>query len=158
MLSAKKLAGGCAGRGACRIAGVGALVEVDDAAWPFLITRMPQALDAPAIDSMFEGFDRVLRRHERFATLVDTSALTKFPDARERTRIGEYMKARTMAEAAYNLGNAIVIASAPARTVLTAINWIRRPVTPQFIVGTFWEGIEWCATRLTGAGLDPAAG
>jgi hypothetical protein len=107
---------------------------------------------------MFEGFDRVLRRSERFATLIDTSALTNFPDARDRTRIGDYMKARTMAEATYNLGNAVLIKSAPARAVLTAINWIRRPVTPQYLVGTFWEGIDWASGRLTGAGIDPTPG
>jgi hypothetical protein len=135
---------------------VGALVEVDDAAFPIIIARIPAKLDAPAIDSMFAGFDRVLERHERFATLVDTSALTSFPDAMERARIGEYMKSRTMAEAAYNLGNAVLIASTAARTVLTAINWIRRPVTPQYMVGNFWEGIEWCGGRLAQAGIDPA--
>jgi hypothetical protein len=137
---------------------VGLLVEVDDAAWPLVIARIPEVLDEPAIDSMLQGFDRVLERSARFATLIDTSAMKGFPDARARSKIGEYMKARTMAEAAYNLGNAVVILSAPARAALTAINWLRRPVTPQYLVGTAWEGIDWCCERLKGAGIDPSRG
>jgi hypothetical protein len=134
------------------------LVEVDDGAWPLIVARMPEELDAPAIDSMFRGFDKALSRNAKFATVVDTTALSKFPDALGRQRIGEYMKARTIAERLYNLGNAVVIRSASARAVLTAINWIRQPVTAQHLVATFPEALEWCCERLERAGvpLSPA--
>jgi hypothetical protein len=138
--------------------GVAERTEVDLTAWPLVWARIPERFDVPAIDSFFRGFDEVLARKTKFVTIIDTSAITRFPDPLERRHLGECMKVRTFAEAAYDLGNAVIILSAPARTVLTAVNWIRRPVAPQYIVGNYRDAIEWCCGRLADGGvpLSPA--
>jgi hypothetical protein len=132
-------------------------VEVNAEAWPIVVIRIPRILDLPAIDSMCEGYDRVLERKAKFAAVVDTTAISRVPNAVERNRIAQYMKARTFAEAAYNLGNGVVIVSAPARAVLTALNWIRPTVTPQHLVATFQEALDWCCERLNGGGVALSA-
>jgi hypothetical protein len=137
---------------------VGGLVEVRDDAWPLVLVRMPGALDGPAIESMFQGWDGVLGRKAKFSGLIDTSALTKFPDAVGRKRIAAWMAARTMAERLYCVGNAVVITSGMARAVLTAINWIRGPVSPQNLVGSRLQGLEWCCGQLVKAGLELTPG
>ncbi|HEY2514774.1 MAG TPA: hypothetical protein VGI39_28105 [Polyangiaceae bacterium] len=135
-----------------------ARVDLDVTAWPLVQARIPATFDVEAIDSFFRGFDEVLARKTKFVTSIDTSALSRFPDALERSHLGECMKVRTFAEASYNLGNAVILRSATARTVLTAVNWVRRPVTAQQLVGTFAEALEWCCGRLAQAGipLSPA--
>ena len=78
------------------------LVHVDVTAWPLVQARIPQRFDVPAIDSFFRAFDEILARKTKFVTIIDTSALSQFPDPLERQHIGECMKVRTFAEAAYN--------------------------------------------------------
>jgi hypothetical protein len=85
--------------------------------------------------------------------LADTTALTGFPNAVERRRIGELLSARTFAEGTYALGWAIIIASATARTVYNAILWLRPTPVPQVVVGDFTAALDWCCSRLTEAGL-----
>ena len=134
------------------------LVDLDLTAWPLVQARIPEIFDIEAIDSFFRGFDEVLARKTKFVTIIDTSALTRFPDAVQRSHLGECMKVRTFAEASYNLGNAVILRSATARTVLTAVNWIRRPVTAQELVSNYAEALEWCCSRLAREGipLSPA--
>jgi hypothetical protein len=134
------------------------LVEVSDAAFPIVVMRVPVALDGPAIQSMFEGMDRVLKRESRFALIVDTRALKRFPTAVERSAIAEWMKARNFAEARYNLGNAVVLSSTTARAVLTAIQWIRRPITAHGYMATMVEAVDWCCERLTQASIPIPSG
>lgn len=112
---------------------------------------MPQRLDLDAIDSFFEGLDVVFARKSRFSAIVDTTALEGFPDAVGRQRLVEGLNKRSFTEKAYNVGNGVVIVSAAARAVLTAINWVRPPVTTQYLVGDFAEAVEWCCGRLTAA-------
>jgi hypothetical protein len=129
------------------------LVEVSDAAYPIVVMRVPAALDGPAIKAMFDGMDRVLKRESRFTLIVDTRALKRFPTAVERSSIAEWMKARSFAEARYNLGNAVVLSSTTARAVLTAIQWVRRPITAHGYMATMKEAIDWCCERLTKADI-----
>jgi hypothetical protein len=129
------------------------LVEVDESAWPIILVRIPSVLDLPAIQSMFDGLDRVVARESKFATVVDTRALTQFPNAIERKIIAKFMIERTTAEALYNLGNAVVMSSPAARAVFTAIQWLRRPVTAHYMAATTVAGIDWCCMRLKQAGI-----
>jgi len=130
------------------------LVEIDETAFPLIFVEMSRVLDGPALDSMFRAFDRVLTRKAPFATVIDTTPLTRFPDPVERKRIAEWMQHRVAAEALYNRGNALVIDSVAARAAITAINWLRRPVNAQDVFGSRWEAVDWCCARLAEAGIE----
>jgi hypothetical protein len=132
---------------------VGRLVETDLAAWPLVVFRMPERLDLPAFESFMRGIDGALGRQAKFSAIIDTSALTTFPNAIERRWFIEEVNKRTFAEKAYNLGNAVVIVSTPARAVLTAMNWVRAPVVTQYLVPTFSDALDWCCMRLIQAGI-----
>ncbi len=137
---------------------MGDTVDFDFSAWPLVVMRMPAALDLATIDGFVLGIDEVLARKKKFSAIVDTTALKRFPNAVERQRLVEQLNKRTFAERAYNVGNGVVIVSTAARAVLTAINWLRPPLTTQHLVGTFPEAVEWCCGRLVaaGVGLSPA--
>jgi hypothetical protein len=128
-------------------------VRFDTSAWPLLVIRMPAQLDADAIDSFLAGIDAVFTRKARFSAIVDTTALAAFPNAVARQRLVDGLNKRSFTEKAYNLGNGVVIVSAAARAVLTAINWVRPPVTTQYVVGDFAAALEWCCGRLVAANV-----
>jgi hypothetical protein len=130
---------------------MGGVVRFDTSAWPLLVIRMPDRLDLEAIESFFEGLDAVFARKSRFSAIVDTTALSGFPDAVGRQRLVEGLNKRSFTEKAYTVGNGVVIVSAAARAVLTAINWVRPPITTQYLVADFAEAVEWCCGRLTAA-------
>jgi hypothetical protein len=127
---------------------------VDSEAWPLVIMRIPPRFDLPAIDRFTRQYDEVLARKAKFVLLADTTALTGFPNAIERRRLGQLMNARNFAEGAYALGYAVVIASATARAVYTAILWLRPAPVPQVIVSDFAAALGWCCGRLGEAGLS----
>jgi hypothetical protein len=129
------------------------LVEIIDRAWPLIILRMPEALDEAAVQSMFKGLDRVLERQAQFSMVVDTRALKSFPTPVERKTLAKWMTERTLAEARYNLGNAVVMASPLARAAFAAIQWVRRPVTAHFMTASTVAGIDWCSERLRAASI-----
>jgi hypothetical protein len=132
---------------------MGELVEVDVLAWPLIVIRMPSALDSRAIESFMRGLDEVFTRRDRFVAIVDTTRLSRFPNAIERRQLIVELDKRTFAEQSYNMGNAVVIVSAAARAVLTAINWVRPPIITQHIVSNFRDALEWCSGRLVLAGI-----
>ena len=140
------------------LVGMGDSVEIDTTAWPLVVMRMPAALDLPAIDAWVLDIDALLNRKSKFSAIVDTTAMKRLPNAVERQRLIEQLNRRTFAEKTYNLGNGVVIVSAAARAVLTAINWLRPPTVTQHLVATFPEALEWCCGRLVaaGIGLSPA--
>jgi hypothetical protein len=127
---------------------------VDSSAWPLVVMRIPERFHIEAIDRIAHEWDAVLSRKEKFAAIIDTAPLTSFPNATERQRIVELWRARTFAEAAYSVGYAIVIVSAPARAVLTALMWLRPAAVAQQIVGDFDDAVEWSCGRLAGAGIE----
>ena len=92
------------------------------------------------------------------AAVIDTTPLTRLPDAVERKRIAEWMQHRVAAEALYNRGNGLVVGSVASRAAITAINWLRKPVNPQAVFATRVEAADWCCARLveSGIALTPA--
>jgi hypothetical protein len=128
-------------------------VDVDMASWPLVVIRFPERLDLPAVESFVAGADLILGRKERFATVIDTTALKSFPNAIERRLLTNEMSKRTFAERAYNLGNAVILVSTPARAVLTAVLWVRPPPVAQELFATFEKAAAWARDRLVSAGV-----
>ena len=104
----------------------------------------PPELTGPAIQDMFDAMDRILERNACFTMVVYTTSLSRFPSAVERQTIAKWMTERTLAEARYNLGNALVMQSPAARAAFTAIQWIRQPVTAHYTAATTVAAIDWC--------------
>jgi hypothetical protein len=127
---------------------------VDSEAWPLVVMRIPPRFDLLAIERFTRQYDEVLARKTKFVLLADTTALTGFPNAVERRHLGQLMNARNFAEGAYALGYAVVMASPTARTVYTAILWLRPAPVPQVIVSDVAAALDWCCTRLGEAGLS----
>jgi hypothetical protein len=141
---------------------VSELASFLDSAWPLLVVEMPRVVNVAAIRSVIDGYERLLARNERFAHVVDGSAIAKFPGTVERKMLADWLTdaARIEKEHRLTVGTGIVVTSGPMRALMSALNWIRRPTTPQTLTATRSEAIDWCCARLAEAGiaLTPAIG
>jgi hypothetical protein len=133
-----------------------------DGAWPVLVVQLPRVMGMTAIRSIVDGYEVHLRRNERFASVVDCSLVSKFPGASERKVLIDWLgdDARIERERRLTVATAVVLTSGPMRAFVSAINWVRRPNTPQIWTATRAEAVDWCRERLLDAGiaLPPAVG
>jgi hypothetical protein len=137
--------------------------QFDDSAWPLVIVHMPPLMNnMTAIRSLIDGFESVFGRNERFASVLNGSAVVKFPGSLERKVLMDWVgnEARLEKERRLSVATGLVLTSGPMRAFVSAINWVSRPVTPQIVTATQEEAVEWCCTRLQEAGiaLTPAIG
>ncbi len=133
-----------------------------DSAFPVVIVHLPAVMGMTAIRSIVDGYEMVLRRNKRFAHVVDCSAVSKFPGVSERKVLIDWLgdEARIERERRLTVATAVVLTSGPMRAFVSAINWVRRPSTPQKWTATQPEAVEWCCQLLVEAGvsLPPAVG
>jgi hypothetical protein len=136
-------------------------LEFLDATWPLLVVRLPTMMNnVPTIQQLMAHFDRAHARGERFALVADGSAVVKFPGSLERRMLMDWMaeEKQLRREREHVVGVAIVLTSGPMRALMSTMNWVRRPQTPQVWKATTVEAIEWCCQALTkdGIALTPA--
>jgi hypothetical protein len=132
-------------------------VQFLDATWPLLVVRLPPVFKGVLVmKQVMTGFEVVHARGAQFAVMVDCSAIVKFPGPGETKMLTDWMadERRVARERALTLGSAVVLTSGPMRAFVSAINWIRRPATPQIWVGTTREAVEWCCDRLVAGGMS----
>ncbi len=135
----------------------------DDSAWPLLLVYMPPLMNnMTVIRSIIDGFDAAYRRNERFASILNGSAVAKFPGSAERKVLMDWVgqESRLELERRLSVATGLVLTSGPMRAFVSAINWVTRPVSPQKVTATQEEAVEWCCERLQAAGivLPPAVG
>jgi hypothetical protein len=121
-------------------------------AWPLFITVLPPRFDLHDVEAYIPEVDALYLRRERFATLVDTSAVSALPGASERRRLAEWQNATIDSIQRYNVFTATVIQSPVVRGALTAMNWIFRPPNEQVVVKSFAEGFVRCVEKLRADG------
>ena len=120
--------------------------------WPLFITVMPHAIDLRDIDVYVQEVDALYKRRERFATLVDTSAVSSLPGAHERKRLADWQNATVDQIRRYNVFTATVVRSSVMRGAMTAMNWIFRPPNEQVAVASFEDGFSQCLDKLRADG------
>jgi hypothetical protein len=121
-------------------------------AWPLFITVLPATLDLRDVEAYIPEVDTLYSRRERFASLVDTSAVTSLPGGDVRRRLADWQNATIESIGRYNVFSAIVAQSSVIRGALTAMNWIFRPPNEQVAVATFTEGFVRCLEKLRADG------
>jgi hypothetical protein len=121
-------------------------------AWPLLITVVPAVFEAGDVEPYILEVEALYRRGERFASLVDTSALSSLPGAAERKRFADWQNSTKDAIKRYNVFTAIVVRSPVMRSALTAMNWVFRPPNEQVAVPSFADAFVRCIDKLRADG------
>lgn len=121
-------------------------------AWPLFITVMPPSFDARDVEAYIVEVDALYQRRERFATLVDTTAVSSLPGATERRRLADWQNSTIDQIRRYNVFTATVLSSPIVRGALTAMNWIFPPPNEQVVVASFEEGFRRCVDKLAADG------
>jgi hypothetical protein len=126
-----------------------------DSTWPLVVVVLPPVMGMTAIRSLVDGYEMLLRRDQRFAHVVDCAAVSKFPGVAERKVLTDWLgdDARVERERRLTVATAVVLTSGPMRAFVSAINWVRRPSTPQKWWATQPEAVEWCCELLVGEGV-----
>ena len=128
-------------------------VQVRLERWPLVVIIVGESLLRSELPELERQIDSVYLRNERFATLVDCSAVKTMPDASTRKRLAEWQNETRAKIARLNVVSATVIDSAVVRGAMTAMNWIFQPPNRQVTVATFAEALEACVLALRAEGL-----
>ena len=121
--------------------------------WPLVVFELPPQLSTGFVGVLDASMKRVFARQMRFVSLVDASKLESLPDANARRALGEWSKTIDAPTRKYQVANALVVPSAMARGVLTAIHWIHPPPMPTIVCATVAEGIQFLRGHARDAGL-----
>jgi len=121
--------------------------------WPLVVLVAERSLERESLHDHEREVNALYAKKERFATLVETSAVSTMPDAATRKRLADWQNETRNEIARYNVVTATVVSSAVVRGAMTAMNWIFRPPNRQLAVATFDEGLDACVVALRAEGL-----
>jgi hypothetical protein len=130
-------------------------MKIDEDAWPLVIVTVPARPTVESIDTLTDYFERCFARQRRFSLIIDTRAVHSIPDARWRKHLTDAISVPSFRERErlFNVGSATILASAPVRATLTALNWVWRAASPQFAAPDMPSAVEWCVAQLNAAGV-----
>jgi hypothetical protein len=129
-------------------------MRLDESYWPLIIATFSPEFDQAEVVALREGFDRVFRRRETYAVIVDTRPVSAIPDARCRQALGDWLHDPAVNDATvrYNAGAATIVASQVQRLMFTAVTWVWKSPSPHIAVTTMREAVEFCCEKLERAG------
>jgi hypothetical protein len=136
------------------------VLVVEDRGWPLFVVRLPPAVSVETVRSMVDAFEGAYDRGERFAAIVDSTLIVKFPSAGARRVLTDWVASphRAERERTFTVAVAVVLLSGPLRALSAAINLARPPASPQRWAATMAEAVEWTTQRLIDSGIPLTAG
>jgi hypothetical protein len=128
---------------------------VEDRGWPLLTVRFPAAISADGMQAFVDAIERAYARRERFVVVVDAAPIAKLPSAPARKILTDWLTdpERSERDRAFTIGTAVVLPSGPVRILTTAINMVRRPVSPVHLTATLLKAAQWARRLLDEEGV-----
>ena len=132
-------------------------VAFDMEAWPLVVMTCAQDMEG-TVGSIRAFFEAAHARKEGFAILVDTRPVKTMPGPSWRRELTDWTSHPTVQlnSARYNVATAVIVPSALARGVLTAIGWLWKPASPVRGFAAPAEAIDWCCDLLLKAKIPPS--
>jgi hypothetical protein len=125
-------------------------MRIDESHWPLIIATAPRHFDLASVEALRDGFDRVFRRCEMYALVVDTRSVGALPDAKCRRALGDWLQDPMVhvSTVRFNVGAATIMASQVQRLMFTAVSWMWKSPSPHVAVTTMSEAVEYCCEKL----------
>lgn len=130
-------------------------LELNTDHFPVLFMRIGTKYDEQDLRAFAEEMQPIFARREKYVMIVRTAPNSYLPDAKMRKALVEWWKSMADLQTRWNVGTAIIVASAPIRGALTALSWLFTSPTPQVFVSSMDEAIEWSEKKLREAGIAP---
>jgi hypothetical protein len=129
---------------------------IDDSRFPLVFLVCPYELTPDFMTEFERGFESLFARRSKFVMICDLCAVGKVPDALMRKRLADVLNRPDFKErqAAYQVGSANLIASAPIRAALTGLLWLWHPSSPMAAPSSRAEAIKWSLERLREANVE----
>jgi hypothetical protein len=128
---------------------------VEDRGWPLLSVRFPPNISAEGMHAFVDAVERAYARRQRFVVVVDAAPVAKIPSAPARKILTDWLTDpdRSERDRAFTIGTAVVLPSGPVRVLTTAINMVRRPVSPVHLTATLLKAAQWARRLLDEEGV-----
>jgi hypothetical protein len=125
-------------------------IQIDTKGFPLVEVGYPRTLTDDALERFLQSLDKLLRRPTPFVLLVDSNDCHLTP--RQHARLAEHMHRSDTSLVLC----AVVLPSAVARCIMTALLWLASPPTEMRSFGTIAEARSHCVARLrAGVLADP---
>ena len=98
--------------------------------------------------ALLARIDALVAERRRVALGVDFRPLREVPNATQRAELARWMRGAAERNADVIVATAHVVSSALLRGAMTAVHWIQRPVTPQYVATDLADAEAWCRARL----------
>ena len=112
-----------------------------DRAPEIIWVEVPPKLSAPDLDRILGELEGYLRRQRPYYLLFDLRE--SLPDAMQRKKLTDHMRDHQVAIERWVLGLGVVVPSAVARKLMTAIMWFAPPKMPHRICADRGEAEAW---------------
>lgn len=120
---------------------------LDQSQWPLVYVAYPEVASDEFIDTLSGEMVELVKQSRRFVMIVD--ALKAAPiTARQRSKIVDTVDDHQVLFAKFCAGQAVLVHSALARGVITAMNWIKQPPMPMKTFDNRAEAEKWLRTLL----------
>jgi hypothetical protein len=127
----------------------GGSVAFDVEAWPLVIMTCGGNMEG-TVGPIRAFFETAHAREEPFAIMVDTRPVRSMPGPKWRRELTDWTgdPVVQLNSAQYNVATAVVLSSALARGVYTALGWLWKPASPVKACATPAEAVDWCCDLL----------
>lgn len=123
-------------------AGVGLVFDVS--MWPMVVIGMPPVIVDEDIAYMCECYDHIFAAPARHALIVDTTRITRVPQATMRRQLKDFEDSNRPIIRKKNIGSAIIIQSALVRGAYTALRWMSPQPAPNKAFSSMEAAARWC--------------
>ncbi|NLY93582.1 MAG: hypothetical protein GXY23_06090 [Myxococcales bacterium] len=132
-------------------------MDLDTGHYPILFLTIGSKYEVEDLRAFQAEMQPIFARRQKYVLIVKTSPNSYLPDAKMRKAVVEWWKSMADDQARWNLGTAVIVASAPIRGALTALSWLFTSPTPQVFVSNADEAVTWAEKMLRQAGIEPPA-
>lgn len=105
--------------------------------FPLVVLVLPPQLDMSYADLLEHDTRAIFTLRSRYVSITDSSAVAGMPDAKTRTRMGDWAKSHEDEFRRWQVANALMVSSAIVRAGISAIHWLAPPPVPT-VVETDW--------------------
>jgi hypothetical protein len=128
-------------------------MKIDETMWPITVFSLGDTTTDDDWRRMLAHYDAIYARRQVFFTITNGVSIRNLPSAGQRKLIAELARDRAAQAREWCIGSAVVLPSAVARGVMTAITWLAPPVNEQTFHETYDEALREAVRALQAKGI-----